>query len=212
MLSKDLSTAFPLSSGRLHEVQGPAAPSLAAIAIARSGGKALWIQESWNRALIHPAGLALFLDPADQLLARTASQAESLAVGEEALRSGTVGFVVIELVQPIGLREGRRLQLAARTGFETGLRSGPSSGINPVQPTCICLIPEGAGSNVAETRWQAEPVFDPVNRDSTLMRWEIIKNKKGTFGTWHVQWIRETRCLHVVSPVGERPGVAGAPD
>ena len=87
-------------------------------------------------------------------------------------------------------------QLAARAGGPKGL----------------CLIPEGMGSNAAETRWRAAPLFDPTGAmDSTLMRWEIIKNKEGTIRAWHVRWTPETGGLHVVSPVAERPGSQDAP-
>ncbi|HPD92803.1 MAG TPA: hypothetical protein PLG62_10090, partial [Pararhodobacter sp.] len=96
---------------------------------------------------------------------------------------------------PLDLREGRRLQLAARAGGTTGL----------------CLIPEGMGSNAAETRWRAAALFDATGAvDSTLMRWEIIKNKEGTLRAWNVRWTPETGGLHVVPPVAERPGSQGA--
>lgn len=155
----------------------------------------LWICEGWQPEALHPPGLVAFLDPARLLLARTANQVDSLAVAEEALRDGAVGLVVIEITRPLDLREGRRLQLAARAGATTGL----------------CLIPEGMGSNAAETRWRAVSVLDAEQDDSTLMRWEIIKNKSGTIGTWNVRWDEQAHRLHVVSPVGERPGSAGLP-
>ena len=128
-------------------------------------------------------------------MARTKGQTDALAVAEEALKDGAVALVVVEVTRPLDLREGRRLQLAARAGGTTGL----------------CLIPDGMGSNAAETRWHAAPVFDPRKEDSTLMRWEIIKNKSGTLGAWNVRWDQQTHRLHVVSPVGERPGSARLP-
>ncbi len=67
------------------------------------------------------------------------------------------------------------------------------------------------GSNAAETRWRAAPLYDPEGGDSTLMRWSLIKNKSGTFGAWDVRWNHATRRLLVVSPVGERPGSQDAP-
>jgi len=140
--------------------------------------------------MLNPVGLSAFFDPARLLVAQTKQQTESLAVTEEALRDGSVPLVVTELTRPLDLREGRRLQLAAKAGNTTGL----------------CLIPDGMGSNAAETRWHCSPVFDVG--DSTLMHWEIIKNKTGTLKAWHVRWNAETRRLDVVSPVGERPGSA----
>jgi len=62
------------------------------------------------------------------------------------------------------------------------------------------------GSNAAETRWQAAPLFDPEEAaDSTLMRWLLIKNKSGTLEAWDVRWNHAARRLDVVSPTGQRP-------
>jgi len=127
------------------------------------------------------------MDPQKLLLSKVKNQADGLAVAEEALRSGAVCLVVIELYQPLSFTAGRRLQLAAQAGPTTGL----------------CIIPEGQGNNAAETRWRCSPVFDPVpiiaSQDSTLQRWEITKNKSGTLGTWDVSWDAQTRRINVVS-------------
>lgn len=194
-MSYTLPPVLQLRAARVHEACGPAATAFAVITAARTPGQVLWVREDWLPEALHPLGLSIFLDPARFLLARTAGQTDSLAVAEEALKDGAVGLVVIEVTRPLDLREGRRLQLAARAGSTTGL----------------CLIPEGMGSNAAETRWLVTPVFDPRRNDSTLMRWEIIKNKSGTLGAWNVQWDGQTRRLHVVSPVGKRPGSADLP-
>ncbi len=186
---------FPLRPARVHEVTGPAAVGFAAIAAAALHGSVLWIREAWVREALNPLGLLPFLDPKLVLMARAKTQADALAVAEEALKDGTVPFVVIEITRPLDLREGRRLQLAARAGQTTGL----------------CIIPEAMGSNAAETRWRALPLLDPMQGDSTLMRWEIIKNKSGTMGAWNVCWDAQTHRLTVVSSVGERPGSAHAP-
>ncbi|WP_306345725.1 hypothetical protein [Actibacterium lipolyticum] len=145
------------------------------------------MREGWQSEQLNPIALSHFMTPADILIAQTRDQIDSLAVAEEALKDGSVGFVIIEITRPLDLREGRRLQLAAKAGRTTGL----------------CLIPEGMGSNAAETRWNATPLFDPQRKDSTLMRWEINKNKSGTIGAWNVRWDQETRRLHVVPPAGK---------
>jgi len=115
--------------------------------------------------------------------------APTFAVAEEALRDGTTPLVILEISQPMGLIQGRRLQLSARAGKSTGL----------------CLIPDGMGSNAAESRWHAAPIFDPFSApgDSTLQRYELIKNKSGTLGFWHVRWDTASRRLHLVSATGE---------
>ncbi len=180
--------------GRVHEVYGPAATGFCAIAAASCAGVSLWIREGWLSEALNPLGFAPFLDPGRVLLARTDQQIDSLAVAEEALRDGALSCVVLEITRPLNLREGRRLQLAAKSGGAVGL----------------CVIPEGMGSNAAETRWHAAPLFDPQREDSTLMRWEITKNKSGTIGSWDVRWSQKAHRVHVVPAVGLRPGFEGA--
>lgn len=191
---------FPLRPARVHEACGPGATGFAAVACAQGKGTLLWVREGWQGDMLDPVGLSAICDPARILVAQTRDQTDTLAVAEEAMKNGVVGLVVIEITRPLDLREGRRLQLAAKAGQSTGL----------------CLIPEGMGSPAAETRWQCAPVFDPIihpgtSPDSTLMRWEIIKNKSGTVGAWHVRWKTATHRLDVVSPVAQRPGSAPAP-
>lgn len=188
----DLFDLFPLRKGRTHEAFGPGASGFAFALGGVLGGTVLWIADSSRTEGINPAGFSLYLDPQRLLLARAGDQAEILAVAEEALRSGAVALVVMELGAPLGLTEGRRLQLAAEAGKSTGL----------------CLLPEGMGSNAAETRWHCEPVFDAT--DSTLQRWRSIKNKAGTLAVWDVRWDAETHRIIVVSETGKRPGAAGA--
>lgn len=185
-MSSSFSNAFPLRAARVHEACGPGAVSFAAVVCARAGGQLLWVRESWLPEALNPLGLSAFFDPKSLLVAQARDQADALAVTEEALRDGAVSVVVTEITRPLDLREGRRLQLAARAGDTIGL----------------CLIPEGMGSNAAETRWHATPLLDPQAQDSTLMRWKIIKNKSGTLGAWDVRWNAASRRLDVVSPAG----------
>ncbi|WP_338048692.1 hypothetical protein [Phaeobacter porticola] len=149
----------------------------------------MWVREAWDPTQINPNGFAAFIAPSDLTLCNTKDQTQTLAVAEEALRSGAVSLVVVLLNKPLGLTEGRRLQLAARDGKSTGL----------------AIIPEGMGSNAAETRWRCTPVFDPKHSpwDSTLQKWELIKNKSGTLGVWYVRWDPTSRRLIVVPPTGE---------
>ncbi|WP_420344334.1 ImuA family protein [Paenirhodobacter sp.] len=181
-------TAFPLRPARVHEACGPLAPSFAAAAGAQTG-HVLWLRESWRNEQINPLALSAYLDPAQILLITTRDQNETLAVAEEGLRDEISGLVVLELTAPIGLTVGRRLQLAAQAGKTTGL----------------CLISEGMGSPAAETRWRCSAVRDAgaTPRDSTLQCWELIKNKSGTIGSWHVRWSHSARRLSVVSPAGD---------
>ena len=195
-MPSEFADSFPLRESRVHAACGPGAPGFAALCAARVPGEVLWVVEDWQSETLNPVALSLFFDPARLLLARARDQTECLAVAEEALRDGALGLVVIALSQPLSLTAGRRLQLAAKAGTTTGL----------------CLIPESMGSNAAETRWQCAPVFDAdTSPDSTLQCWKLIKNKSGTLGAWHVRWDTAPRRLHVVSPVGKRPGSQDVP-
>lgn len=149
-------------------------------------GPFMWIHESWDSRQINPNGLADIISPEALTVCCAKDQMEILKIAEEALRSGAVSLVVMQLHRPLGLTEGRRLQLAARDGKSTGL----------------AIIPEGMGSNAAETRWRCTPVFDTHQNasDSTLQKWELIKNKSGTLGVWHVRWDTASRRLVMVSP------------
>lgn len=183
-----------LQERRAHEICGPGAVFFAIVQAAQTRGTVLWVREAWKPDQINPTGFHAILDPGLLIFAKTVDQSDTLAVAEEALRSGAVSMVIMEVGKPIGLTEGRRLQLAARDGGATAL----------------AIIPEGGGSNAAETRWQCAPVFNPS--DSTLHHWKLIKNKSGTIGAWYVRWDLAANRLDVVSPVVERPGSAGTPD
>ncbi|MDQ2094946.1 ImuA family protein [Rhodalgimonas zhirmunskyi] len=188
-------TVFPLRCARVHEVCGPSATAFAVVAAAGGTQPVIWIREAWRGEGLNPVALAEFFDPARLLVVQSRDVVDALAVAEEALRDGCVPMVVLEAGRALDLREGRRLQLAAKTGKSTGL----------------CLIAEGAGSNAAETRWHAAPLHDSEREDSTLMRWEIIKNKTGTFGAWDVRWESQTHRLDVVSAARLGAGSTGAP-
>jgi protein ImuA len=184
-MSSDFPHHFPLRKTRVHEVYGPGAFMFAFALAGQRQGSVLWAREGWQADQMNPAGFFPFLDPSNLLIAKGKDQLEVLATAEEALRSGAVSSVIVELIKPLGLIEGRRLQLAAKQGGSTGL----------------CILPDGMGSNAAETRWHCAPLFDPD--DSTLQRWKLIKNKSGTLKAWDVRWHGETRRIIVVSEAGE---------
>lgn len=188
-MQSDFAQSFPLRAARMHEVCGASAASFASICAAGTQGAVLWIREAWRPENLNPLGLAPFFDPSKVLIAQVKDQSEGLAVAEEALRDGSTPLVVQEISQPMGLIQGRRLQLSAKAGKSTGL----------------CIISDGMGSNAAESRWRCSPIFDPFSApgDSTLQRWELIKNKSGTLGSWHVRWDAAARRLNLVSETCE---------
>jgi len=179
-----LETWFPPREGRVHEAVGASAMTFAAIAAGARGGEALWLMEARDRTVLDPAGLSPFCDPGRMLMARAPNQRTLLALAEEALRSSAVKTVIAECTKPLDLTAGRRLQLAAEAGGALGLM----------------LVAHGMGSNAAETRWRCVPLFHAA--DSTRMRWELIKNKKGTITGWTVCWDDKARRIAVVSEAG----------
>ncbi|WP_311136024.1 ImuA family protein [Salipiger aestuarii] len=185
----DFDSHFPPKNARTHEVCGPSALSFALALAGQLGGTAVWLREAWQGDQINPVGFAPYVDPQQLLLALAPSHLDLLASAEEALRSGSVTLVVMEITKPVGLTEGRRLQLASQHGNAMGL----------------CILPQGMGSNAAQTRWRCSPVFDPdPNADSTLQNWEIIKNKSGTHAAWTVKWNAQTHRINVVSKTAQR--------
>ncbi len=184
-MSPQLFDQFPPRVSRCHEVCGAGGVCFAAIVCGLADNPSFWISEAWQPERLNPAGLATFCDPRKLVFAECKDHLEVLDASEEALRSGAVSVVVSQLSKPLDFRQGRRLNLAAEAGKSTG----------------VFLIPEGMGSNAAETRWQCAPIFDPL--DSTLQRWELIKNKSGTLAAWTVRWDAEKRRVIVVSQAGK---------
>ena len=184
-MAVDLFDYFPLKPARMHECCGAGRDMFALSLAAQLTGPIIWVRQSWSNETLNPLGMSDYTDPARLLVAQCSYQNESLAIAEEALREKAVSLVVTESRQRLSLTAGRRLQLAAKAGQTTGL----------------ALIQENMGSPAAETRWRCNPVFDP--KDSTHQRWEIIKNKSRTLGSWYVRWDKAAHRLHVVSsPAG----------
>ncbi|MBN9672927.1 ImuA family protein [Roseibium aggregatum] len=186
-MSLPFSSVYPLKQSRAHEVCGDGALAFAAIAAGEVKGPVVWISDN-RQPTVNPEGLVPYCDPGRLLVTRTGDQLGVLASAETALRSGAAGLVVAEIGGPIGLTEGRRLQLAAEAG----------------RTTALLVIPEGAGSNAAETRWRCGGVPGPGSprqnqHDSTHWRWSLIKNKIGTLSEWVVRWDAASHRVIVVS-------------
>lgn len=190
-------SAFPLREKRAHEICGAGAVVFASIVAGMKSGPVLWISAAHHRAHLHPESLVQFCDPSRFVFAAGKSHIDLLWMAEEALRSGAAPLVVVELTDEISFTAGRRLQLAAEAGRTLGL----------------FLIPEGMGSNSAETRWRCSPHFDAdfAGEDSTLHRWQLIKNKSGTLGGWITRWDEQARRIIVVSKTSERTGSTRPP-
>ena len=177
---------FALRAHRVHEAQGPGRRAFAPFQAAHHPGPLVWVLPAHlpEQPMLHglPEGVGARLH-----ILRPVGETDLLWCIEESLRSPAVALVVAEPQKPLSLTAGRRLQLAAESGATTGL----------------LLIREGAGSNATETRWHCAPLAGE-RADSTLHRWDLIKNKKGTIGSWVLDWNGETAAVDMVSEAGKR--------
>ena len=185
---------YQLHNGRVHEVCGPSAHSFAMAVCGEHEGTIIWIDETRQVEQVLPAGFMKFCNPGRIIFVSGRTHLDVLWMAEECLRSRAAAVVVIRLSQALDFTQGRRLQLAAETGKSLGL----------------FLVPEGMGSNAAETRWHCTPCFDP--NDSTFQQWQLIKNKSGTLRNWKVNWDEQAHRIIVVSKTGERTDFARTAD
>lgn len=177
---------FRLASARAHEAEGPGRRAFALFQMARHPGHLVWILPAHAPETPMLSGLPRGVGER-LILLRPTGETDLLWSVEETLRSRAVALVVAEPQQPLSLTAGRRLQLAAEAGGTTGLM----------------LIRQGAGSNAAESRWRCAPLASMP--DSTLHRWSLIKNKRGTLRDWTLHWNGASAAFDLVSPAGQRP-------
>ena len=177
---------FDLRPWRVHEAEGHGRRAFALFQAARHPGPLVWILPSHVPELPMLRGLPPGVGERLHLF-RPVGEADLLWCVEEALRAAPVGMVIAEPEKPLSLTAGRRLQLAAEAGRTTGLM----------------LIREDAGSNAAETRWSCNPLASTV-ADSTLHQWALSKNKKGTTGSWVLNWNGASAAVHMVSEARQR--------
>jgi protein ImuA len=177
---------FGLHPRRVHEVEGRGRRVFALFQAVRHPGPLVWILPAHipELPMLHglPRGVGERLH-----LFRPNGETNLLWCVEEALRAASLSLVIAEPERPMSLTAARRLQLAAEAGRTTGLM----------------LIRQDAGSNATETRWKCEPLASPA-ADSTLHHWDLNKNKKGTTGSWVVNWSGASAHVHMVSAARER--------
>jgi len=189
----DRADPLALAPARVHEAEGRGRRAFALFQAARHPGALFWIAPAHEPVAPMPPGLP---DGVAERLHRveTGGETDLLWSVEEVLRAAPVGLVIAEPTNPLSLKAGRRLQLAAEAGRTTGLM----------------LIREGGGNAAAETRWRCEPAAGPA-WDSTPHRWSLTKNKKGTTADWTVFWDGASAAFHLVSEAGERREPAPPP-
>lgn len=147
-----------LSQGRAHEFCGPARRMLALWVMAGMGaqGVHLWIRPRWSADRLNPQGLGAWLTP-DRLIGLDASNdTEMLACAEEALHSGAVASVALEMRLPPALTPLRRLHLAAESGLARRRSQQRAAGL-----LALVLTPGDGGTPGIESRWQLSPCPAP---------------------------------------------------
>lgn len=182
----DPADPFDLSPRRVHEAEGRGRRAFALFQAARHPGPLVWILPAHVPELPMLRGLPRGVGERLHLF-RPVGETDLLWCVEEALRSAPISLVIAEPEKPLSLTAGRRLQLAAEAGHTTGL----------------VLIRQDAGSNATETRWKCEPAASAA-ADSTLHQWDLNKNKKGTCGSWILNWNGAAAAVDMVSEARKR--------
>lgn len=203
----------------VHEVlpeaprQGVAAHGFALGLASRVSGATVWILQTSGRSEMgEPFGPGLSawgLDPGDLIMVRVSDAASLLAAGEEALRSGAAGAVIMSgwgEAKVHGLTASRRLMMAARSGSTLGLLVRANAEPAP---------------SAAETRWSiASAPSSPLDANAPgrpAFRARLLRSRSGAApGEWIMEWDRETRRFVTPSTSGglvscpaDRPAAAG---
>jgi protein ImuA len=172
-----------LAHGRIHEVTGVSVDGFAASVISLTDGPLIWVGRKRDVYSVCPLAAQSYFDPARLVMTECTTRKEILWAAEQALRSKGTDCVVMQLCQGPNLNESRRLQLAAEAGQTLGL----------------ILIEKTAHSSACETRWRCTPVASEHVANDTMWTWELIKNKSGIPGVWHVRWKEDAHATgHVV--------------
>ena len=164
-----------LARGRVHELCGPSAVTLAAAMLGQDDGTVIWIAPAWANGRLHPPGLAVFADPGRVIFVLCRRADEMLWAMEEALRAGSAPLVVAELPDPPALTPVRRLHLAAETGAEAAHR------LRLPPPLGLLLTPGDGGAAGVESRWHLAPrPSDPAQAASGRRLWQIERRRART--------------------------------
>lgn len=204
--------AGPLIRTGLHEVYAASGPHAASangftlsLALRAALPPLVWI---YDEQALHEAGgpygsglQEWGLDPADLLLVRVRKAQALLAAGEEALKSGAAGAVLMSgwgESAAYGLTASRRLALAAQAGASTAL-----------------LVRSDAepGPSAADTRWSvaAAPsvALEAKAPGRPAFRAALLRSRNGSAGgEWIMEWDRES--LSFVEPAAPG-GVVSVP-
>jgi protein ImuA len=159
-----LASGVALARARAHEVAGPARVAFALGVAARLAGPVLWLQPSWSSERLMGDGIRDLLDPGRLVFGRARTPQELLWAAEEALRTGLVPLVVVELPAPPALTPVRRLHLAAEAGADQA-----------EAPLALLLTPGDGGAPGVETRWHITPT--PGWARDGAPRWRLTRSR-----------------------------------
>ncbi len=159
-----LAPEIGLLRGRAHEASGPARRVLALMLAARMAGPVLWLHPGWETERLMGDGLRAWIEPGRLVFGHARTAAELLWAAEEALRTGQVPLVVVELSAGASLTPVRRLHLAAEAGAERGLA-----------PLALLLMPGAGTAAGVETRWEMAPL-PGWSRDGAA-RWRLVRSR-----------------------------------
>lgn len=152
--SQAVAQLLRLNPGRTHEICGPARQVLATWIIAQypPGTPVIWIRPYWKPERLHPQALCEWTSPEGLIFVEPARESDSLACAEEALHSGAVTLVVVELAAPLALTPLRRLHLAAETGLARRRIHAHNATV-----LGLVLTPQDGGTAGVESRWHLAP-------------------------------------------------------
>lgn len=167
-----------LSYGRVHEICGTARQSFAAICVGQALGQTqasfIWISPAWARAQLHLEGLYAFAPPQRLIHVQPSHRADLLWCAEEALRSGAVPIVVVELDAFPNLTQVRRLHLAAQMGADMG----------SYRPIGVLLSTDQGGLSGVESRYACEGVHQV---GKTQWHIERLRSRSDPVKAWHLR-------------------------
>lgn len=174
-----------LLRARAHELCGPARVTLALLLLAQCDGPVVWIAPSWLPDRPHACGLTDFLHPGRLIFAHARRHEDLQWCAEEALRSGAVPMVLVEMPHPPGLTAVRRLHLAAEAGADTAFHAGTGA-----PPLCLILCAGDGGAQGVESRWHMRPTpaISSLTEDcGTAWRLERRRARTAPMAAWSVQ-------------------------
>ena len=194
-----------LARARVHEICGPARVAFAALILGQAEmvtSPVLWISPGWLPERLYPPGLQVFCDPGRILFARARRPEDILWAAEEALRSGAMPFVLVDLPDPPGLTPVRRLHLAAETGAEAAHHRGR------VAPLGLLLTPGTGGAQGVESRWHMTAAPSGSTLIESRAAWTLsrLRERMAPPATWTL--LRDAKGQTTLSPTTLPPKAA----